>query len=208
MGRLLIHGTAGQGKVVLDCAESQYDKITFLTNDLNTEKINDYSILFEQETSLEYIMENFDEIIVAVGDNKARLKLTEKYISAGIKLATIIHPNASVSKFAEIEGGTVICANAVIGPFAVLGKANVVSIGGIVAHDCKFEDGVRVSPNAVVAGTCIIGKNTWVCIGANISDHIKIGKNSVIGAGSVVLNDIPDNVLMAGVPAIIKKHME
>jgi len=208
MGRLLIHGTGGQGKVVLDCAESYYDKITFLTNNINTNKIGDYEILFEQETTLEYISKNFDEVIVAVGDNNDRLNISEKYIAAGIKLATIIHPNASVSKFAEINYGTVICSNAVIGPFAVLGKANVISIGGIVGHDCQFEDGVRVSPNATVAGTCKIGKNTWICIGANITNDIQIGKNSVVGAGAVVLKNVPDNVLVAGVPAKIKKYYE
>ena len=208
MKHLLIIGTGGQGKVVLDCAESQYEKITFMTNDLNAQKIKDYPIIFEQNIKPEYILENFDEIIVAIGDNKARLKLTKKYISAGIKIATIIHPNASVSKYATIDRGTVICANTAIGPFAVLGKANVVSIGGIVAHDCQFDDGVRISPNAVVAGTCIIGKNTWICIGANISNDIKIGINSVVGAGAVVLKDVPDSVLVAGIPAIIKKRYE
>ena len=208
MKHLLIIGTGGQGKVVLDCAESQYDKITFMTNNLNAQKIKNYPIIFEQETKLERIMENFDELIVAIRDNNVRLKLTEKYISAGIKLATVIHPNASVSKFAAINCGTVICANTAIGPFAVLGKANVVSIGGIVAHDCRFGDGVRVSPNAAVAGTCTIGKNTWICIGANISNDIKIGVNSVVGAGAVVLKDVPDNVLVAGIPAIVKKQYE
>jgi len=205
MKHLLIVGTGGQGKVVLDCVESKYEKITFMTNDLNAQKVKNYPIIFEQETEFEYILENFDELIVAIGDNNIRLKLTEKYISAGIKLATVIHPNASVSKFAAINCGIVICANTAIGPFAELGKANVVSISGIVAHDCKFDDGVRILPNAVVAGTCTIGKNTWVCIGANINNDIKIGKNSVVGAGAVVLKDIPDNVLVAGIPAIIKK---
>jgi hypothetical protein len=81
MRRLLIHGTAGQGKVVLDCAERCYDKISFLTNDLNTKKINDFQILFEQNTPLKYILENFDEVIVAIGNNNARLNISEKYIS-------------------------------------------------------------------------------------------------------------------------------
>ena len=206
MRHLLIVGTGGQGKVVLDCAEGYYDEIAFMTNDFTAKKIGNYPILFEQETSIEYILENFDELIVAIGNNKARLDLTEKYISAGIKPAIIIHPNASVSKFAAINCGTVICANTVIGPFAVLGKANVISVGGIVAHDCQFEDGVRISPNAVVAGTCTIGKNTWVCMGANITNNIQVGINSVIGAGAVVLKDVPDNVLAVGIPATIKKH--
>ena len=206
MRRLLIIGTGGQGKVVLDCAESCYDEIAFMTNDVNAKGIGNYPLYFEQETPLEHIVSYYDELIVALGDNKTRLNLTEKYMSAGINLATIIHPNASVSKFATVHCGTVICTNAVIGPFAVLGKANVISIGGIVAHDCRFEDGVRISPNAVVAGTCEIGKNTWVCIGAQVANNIRIGINSVVGAGAVVLKDVPDNVLVAGIPAIIKKQ--
>jgi sugar O-acyltransferase (sialic acid O-acetyltransferase NeuD family) len=208
MRRLLIHGTGGQGKVVLDCAECYYDNITFMTNDINTNKIGDYPILFEHEITLDYISKNFDEIIVAVGDNKAMLNLSEKYISTGMKLATVIHPNAPVSKFAEIKSGTVICANAVIGPYAILGKANVVSISGMVVCDCQFETGVRVLPNAVVEGTCKIGKNTWICIGINIANDIQIGKNSVVGAGAALLKNVPDNVLVAGVPATIRKYYE
>jgi len=57
-----------------------------------------------------------------------------------------------------------------------------------------------------MGGTVTIGKRTWVCLGSSIADHVKIGENTVIGAGSVVLNDVPDNVLMAGIPAKIKKY--
>jgi sugar O-acyltransferase (sialic acid O-acetyltransferase NeuD family) len=206
MRRLLIIGTGGQGKVVLDCAETRYDKIAFMTNDFHTEKIGNYQILFEQETPAEHIFDNYDEVIVAVGNNGARLYLTEKYILAGMPLATIIHPKASVSKLATVHCGTVICANAVIGPFATVGRANVISIGGMVAHDCRLEDGVRISPNAAVAGMCKIGMNTWICMGAHISNDIRIGMNSIIGAGAVVLKDVPDNVLVTGIPATIKKR--
>jgi acetyltransferase-like isoleucine patch superfamily enzyme len=69
-----------------------------------------------------------------------------------------------------------------------------------------LEDGVHISPNTVMGGTVNIGRKTWVCLGSSIADHIEIGENAVIGAGSVVLNDVPDNVLMAGVPAIIRKY--
>jgi sugar O-acyltransferase (sialic acid O-acetyltransferase NeuD family) len=153
-------------------------------------------------------LENFDEVIVTIGNNNARLNISEKYISQGIKLATIIHPSVVISKYVIIDEGTVVFANAVINSFAKIGKACIISTGSIIEHDCKLEDGVHISPNTVSGGTVYIGKKPWVCLGSSIADHIKVGENAVIGAGSVVLNDVPDNVLMAGVPVTIKKKYE
>jgi acetyltransferase-like isoleucine patch superfamily enzyme len=42
-------------------------------------------------------------------------------------------------------------------------------------------------------------------MGANIIQNITIGANSIIAAGSTVIKDVPDNVLVAGIPALIKK---
>ena len=178
-----------------------------MTNDLDTKNIGNYPILFEQNITQEYILKNFDEIIVAIGNNNARLNLSLRYISLGMKLAKIIHPNAVVSKYATIEAGTVVFANAVINPFAKIGKACIVNTGSIIEHDCILEDGVHISPNAAMGGTVSIGKKTWVCVGCSIANNVKIGEEVIIGAGSVVLKDVPNNVLVAGIPAIIKKNI-
>jgi sugar O-acyltransferase (sialic acid O-acetyltransferase NeuD family) len=202
----LIIGSGGQGKVILESAEEKYSKIAFLEKDLNIHEVNGYPVFYEQETSLEYIVNNYDEIIVAIGNNNIRLNLSLKYISYGMKLATIIHPSAVISKYAQIDIGTVVFANAVINPCTKIGKACIINSGSIIEHDCILDDGVHVSPNAAIGGTANIGEKTWICIGSSIANDIKIGKNVIIGAGSVVLKDIPDNVLAVGVPAIIKKR--
>jgi sugar O-acyltransferase (sialic acid O-acetyltransferase NeuD family) len=205
---LLIVGTGGQGKVVLDCAEKYYEKISFMTNDLNVHRIGNYPILFEQDMTAEYISKNFSEIIVAIGNNNIRLNLSLKYSSQGIKLATIIHPSASISGYATIGEGTVVCANAVINPFSKIGKACIINTGSIIEHDCILDDGVHISPNAALGGAVKIGKGTWICLGSNIVNNITIGENVIVGAGAVVLKDVPDSVLVAGIPAIIKRSVE
>jgi sugar O-acyltransferase (sialic acid O-acetyltransferase NeuD family) len=208
MGRLLIIGTGGQGKVVLDCAKYYYHSISFMTNDTHSLGINGYPIIYEQETAFDTILNNYDEIIVAIGNNKARLKISLKYESKGIKLATIIHPKAIVSETSEIGGGTVIFANAVINPSAKIGKACIINTGAIIEHDCILEDGVHISPNAALGGTVYIGEETWVCIGSSIANNIKVGKESIIGAGAAIIKDIPNKVLAAGVAGEIKKEYE
>jgi acetyltransferase-like isoleucine patch superfamily enzyme len=59
-----------------------------------------------------------------------------------------------------------------------------------------------------MGGTVYIGEKTWVCVGSSIANNIRIGNNSIIGAGSVIIKDVPNKVLAAGVPARIKKRYE
>lgn len=207
--KLLIIGTHGHRKVVLEAAlsTSQYKTITFMTNDMSSGGIKGYPLLDQTKTPIEYIQDNFDEVIVAVGiNNKARLRVSTELEKQGIQLATIIHSTAAVSKFTTIHAGTVIAANAVVNPFTTIGKACIIGTGAIVGHDCILSDGVHLSPNATVAGTVHIGKNTWICMGSNVVHETTVGENVVVGAGAVVLKDVPDNVMVAGIPATIRKE--
>ena len=54
----------------------------------------------------------------------------------------------------------------------------------------------------------VVGDNCW--FGANVSvlQGVTIGSGCVIAAGSVVTEDLPDNVVAAGVPAVVKKIIE
>lgn len=53
-----------------------------------------------------------------------------------------------------------------------------------------------------------IGSNVWIGAGVIVLPGCRIGNNCVVAAGSVVCRDIPDNVMVAGVPAKIKKKIE
>ncbi len=53
----------------------------------------------------------------------------------------------------------------------------------------------------------VIGENVWVCEGARINRGVKIGDNSIIGAGAIVTKDVPPNCIVAGIPAKIIKYI-
>jgi UDP-perosamine 4-acetyltransferase len=82
-----------------------------------------------------------------------------------------------------------------------IGDQCIINTRALVEHDCVLEDGVEIGPGAVLCGRVHIGKNSWIGANATIKQRLIIGENSIIGAGSVVVTDIPSNVVAVGVPA-------
>ncbi|GAK30853.1 maltose O-acetyltransferase [Weissella oryzae SG25] len=65
----------------------------------------------------------------------------------------------------------------------------------------------RIETGLVIAEQVTIGENVWIGGGVIINPGVTIGDNTVIGSGSVVTKSIPANVLAAGNPAVVKKHI-
>lgn len=58
------------------------------------------------------------------------------------------------------------------------------------------------------SGPIIVNDGCWIGAGSRILQGVTIGSGAVVAAGSIVICDVPDNVLVAGVPAIVKKKLE
>lgn len=75
-----------------------------------------------------------------------------------------------------------------------------------IGRNCHIYQQVTIGYNGTEAP--IIGDNVRICSGAKVIGGIHVGNNVVIGANAVVCKDVPDNVVVAGVPAKIIKHLE
>ena len=60
----------------------------------------------------------------------------------------------------------------------------------------------------IEAKPIVIESNVWIATGATIVGGVRVGENSVVGAGAVVTKDVPPNSLVAGVPARVVRSLE
>lgn len=192
--RLVIIGAGGHGKVCAEIAElNGYDEIVFLddSNGLNVAgKSTDWPRYAEDS-----------ELFVAIGNSGVRKKLLEEMSLAGCRIATLIHPSSTVSKYATIKTGTVVMAGAVINTSAFVGQGSIINTCSSVDHDCVIGEYSHISVGAHLCGTVFVGANVWVGAGATVKNNISICADAFIGAGAVVVKDIDEIGVYVGVPA-------
>ena len=200
---MLIYGSGGHAKVVLDCIKANKKFIDGIFDDYSEEKeFQKYPVLGKYDPS------NLLDIplVIAVGDNKIRKQISEIITH---KFKEVIHPSAQVSEYASIDEGTVIFHNSVVQAGSKIGKHCILNTGVCIDHDNEIENFAHISPNATLSGTVKVGEGSWIGSGAVIKNNTNIGKWCVIGAGAVVINDVPDYSVVVGNPGkIIKKVNE
>lgn len=208
--RIVIWGTGGHARVVADVVVCQatYTIAGFL-DDLNPIdrrlSFNSAPVLGGREQLRNLAASNVKHVIIGIGNCQSRLEIAEITRYHGLNLATVIHPQAIIAKDVYVGNGSLIVAGAIINSGAEIGSNVIVNTAASVDHDCRIEDGAHICPGVRLAGNVVVGQAAWIGIGAVVIEGVRIGARSVIGAGSVVLRDIPDNTVAYGVPARVAR---
>lgn len=196
MSRLIIIGASGHGKVVADIAKlNGYEDIVFLDNDKEIKACAGYPVLGPDTMTAELD----GDVFVAVGNAETRKRLMERDNTR--HFPTLIHPSAVIAKGVEIGKGSVVMAGTVINPGARIGRGVIVNTSSSIDHDCVVEDFVHIAVGAHLSGTVRIGKETWIGTGATVNNNVNICGGCMIGAGAVVIKDIVEPGTYVGVPA-------
>lgn len=128
-----------------------------------------------------------------------------------------IEPGAIIRDRVEIGDNAVIMMGAVINIGAVIGEGTMIDMGAILGGRATVGKNCHIGAGAVLAGVVEPASATPVIIeddvlvGANavVIEGVRVGKGSVVAAGAIVIEDVPEGVVVAGCPArIIKKKDE
>jgi len=143
--------------------------------------------------------------ICALG-NTDRRGFIEHAANQGLGFITLIHPSARVSSRSTAGEGTIVCPGAQVASHTRIGRHVLINRGALVGHDVEIGDYVTVGPGANIAGFCRIGFGAYIGMGATLVDRVAVGNGAMVAAGAVVSRDVPDNVMVAGAPAVIVKR--
>ncbi len=143
----------------------------------------------------------FNNINFSVSEIKEADEVLAKY---DCSLVSLIHPDIDMNHVVYGEN-CMLCDSTTVGPDTTIGK-HLTCRGAFISHEVAIGDYVYISPCATVCGTTVLGDGCDLGAGCTILPRVKIGKNTIVGAGAVVTKDLPDNVTAVGVPAKIIKH--
>ena len=146
------------------------------------------------DTSIEYVL--------GIGHPATRRMLVERLNAAAFAPFTAIHPSALVGSQPVFEEGVVICSGAVVSTNVRLGCHVHVNPNATIGHDAVLGDFVSVNPGAVISGEVSVRVGTLIGASATVLQGLSIGEDVVIGAGSVVTHDVPEGVVVKGVPGL------
>ena len=205
--RLFIYCAGGFGREVFDSADrinrsdERWDEISFI-DDVRTEKVFYGAKVFKLEAVLaEFSIDSF-EVTIANGEPKARKDIFGRLVSNNINLATLVDRTSVVSGTARMGRGVILTPFCSVSSQAVIGNNVAVNTKAIVGHDVKLGDHSVVSSMVNIGGACSIGEDSYIGMGAQIKEGgIMIGKEVIVGMGSVVYDDIPDGMIALGNPA-------
>ena len=206
MKRVAIIGSSGPALVIADIVQkaSEQDLVGFLDPNRNIgEKIRGLPVLGAENDILRLRERHqIDECIVGIGNNFVRAAIVEKLHSLGFEsYATAIHPSANIGLGVTVNSGTVICAGACINTDAVASNHCILNTNCTVEHGSRLSRFCSIAPSAVMGGECEIGEYSAIGIGAVIKHGVSVGSNTVVGAGSLLLRSVGNDLVVYGSPA-------
>ena len=213
---LIIVGAGGLGREVLwqiqenEAEHIKYAILGFVDDapELIHKKVNGYPVL----GNIEWLRNCQKEIsvVIAVGCSETRKKIAIKLEeNPNLSFPSIFSSGVKMSEWVTYGKGCIFCLNSIATVNIQIGDYFISNWNCTVGHDCVIGDFVTLYPNVNISGNVSVGDETEIGTGTQIIQGRHIGKRSILGAGAVVIKDIPDDSLAVGVPTrIVEKEKQ
>lgn len=205
--KIVIVGAGGLGREVLatiracNAVRKQWEALGFLDLDVTLQgtKIGGVPVLGGDD----WCRTNNGELlrfICAIGSPKTRYRVVEKLSAMNCKFTSVIHPDIRIPESVQIGVGTVIMAGTQFTTDAQIGSHVVVYLNCSITHGVRVGDFCLIPSGCNLSGESVLEVGVTLGTGVSVLPRIRIGPWTIIGAGSVVTNDIPANTTAVGTP--------
>lgn len=207
--RMVVVGAGGHAKVIIEILEESGDfEIAGCTSQCGAGDVLGIPVLGDDSILPALYREGLRHAFVAIGDNRTRIAVARKLVTAGFRLINAVSRRAVISPRAWLGSGVAVMPGAVINVLSRVNDGAIVNTGAIVDHDCSIGACSHVAPGAALAGCVSVGEGAFLGIGSRVIPGIAIGAWTTVGAGAVVIRTLPIGVTAVGVPAVIQRKEE
>jgi sugar O-acyltransferase (sialic acid O-acetyltransferase NeuD family) len=207
MKRFGIFGTSGMAREAGDIA---YD-LGYLPIYVARDRAELDAWMFLDEVVLEANLYRYKDIqfVIGIGENAVRQRVARRFANE-ITFSNLIHTSATFGHeqraLIEKKQGVIVAAGVRFTNNIQLGNFGIFNQNATIAHDVELGDFVHIAPGSIVSGNASIGHGCWIGAGAIINQgtnekKLRIGENTVIGSGAVVISSCESGAVYAGVPA-------
>lgn len=145
------------------------------------------------------------DYVIGVGDSEARARVDDAASATGHRAAVLVHPSATVGADVSLAPGVVLAAGVRVTTNVRLGRHTHLNVNAVVSHDGRLADYVTLSPGALVNGEAVLEQHVLLGTAAVVTPGRRIGARTWVGAGGVVVHDLPPDVVATGVPARVSR---
>lgn len=139
---------------------------------------------------------------IAVGDNRARQRLSERALAVGWQPAAIIDPSAVVAADAQLGAGTYVGIGSVVSCRSELGRFVIVNHQVTVGHDSRIGDFAQLCPGVRVSGGCALGVGAFLGSNAVVIPQRAMGAWAMLGAGAIAMRDVAEGEVRVRLPGV------
>ena len=148
-------------------------------------------------------------VACAIGASNTRKKVIDRIITNNnLMFPNLIDPSAIGSERNKFGQGNIVCAGNIFTIDICMGDFNIVNLDCTIGHDARLGSFVTLYPSVNVSGCVTVENETELGTGSHVIQGIAIGTEAIIGAGSVVIRDIPAKCTAVGNPAKVIKSRD
>jgi sugar O-acyltransferase (sialic acid O-acetyltransferase NeuD family) len=141
--------------------------------------------------------------VCALGLPLVKAKLLAPLIEQNAEFISFIHPTAVIGERVKLGRGVIVCPGASISVDISIGDFSMIGPNTTIGHDGIIGAWCTLCAQCDVTGRVTIGDGVFLGSRVSIIPSKKVGNKSILGAGSVVISDVPDGVTVVGNPARI-----
>ncbi|MFD2562438.1 NeuD/PglB/VioB family sugar acetyltransferase [Aquimarina rubra] len=210
MKNAVIIGAGTQGQVYASyLKEAGVNIIGFIDDNpdlIGKDVINIPVIGMYKDLFLEEFKDKIQDVYCPIGVNAVRVSYLSTLKKEGYGIPGFLHHTVSIAPDVTIGEAVYMLAGNIVMPHTTIGNYIMINMDSTIAHHVTLEDGVFMSSGVNIGALINVRKNAYIGMGVTAMTGIKeIGKETLIGAGTVIIKDVPEYTTVVGNPARVIK---